>query len=133
MIFHYVLISISLIISNAEHLFHVPVCYLYVFFRKMPIQVFCPFLIELFGVLVFLFFFQILSCMSSLCSLDINLLTVISFANISFHSKSCLCILSMIAFAVQKLSNLIRYHLFAPAFQFFCFRRQIQKTLLRFM
>ena len=47
-----VLISISLIISNVEHLYHVPVCYLYVFFRNMPIRVFSPFLIGLFRVLV---------------------------------------------------------------------------------
>ena len=129
-------ISFSLIISNVEHLYHAPVCYLYVFFRNMPIQVFSPFLIGLFRVLgffVFGFFFRTLSCMSCLCSLGINLLTVISFANISFHSKSCLCILSMIAFPVQMLLNLIRYHLFASACYFFCFRRQIQKPLLGFM
>ena len=52
-------ISFSLIISNVEHLYHAPVCYLYVFFRNMPIQVFSPFLIGLFRVLgffVFVFF-----------------------------------------------------------------------------
>lgn len=46
-------ISFSVIISNVEHLYHAPVCYLYVFFRNMPIQVFSPFLIGLFRVLGF--------------------------------------------------------------------------------
>ena len=32
-----VLIGISLIISNVEHFFHVPVGHLYVFFREMSI------------------------------------------------------------------------------------------------
>ena len=36
-------ICISLIINNAERLFHVPVDYLYVFLREMSVYVFCPF------------------------------------------------------------------------------------------
>ena len=38
-----VLICISLIISDVEHFFHVHVGHLYIFFREMSIQVFCPF------------------------------------------------------------------------------------------
>ena len=38
-----VLICISLMISGVEHLFHVPVDHLYVFFGKMSIQILCPF------------------------------------------------------------------------------------------
>ena len=38
-----VLIYISLIISDVEQSFHVPLGYLYVLFREMSIQVFCPF------------------------------------------------------------------------------------------
>ena len=40
--------------------------------------------------------------------LDINLLSVASFANIFSHSVDCLFILSVIYFAMQKLLNLIR-------------------------
>ena len=38
-----VLICISLIIRDVEHFFHVIVGHLYIFFREMSIQVFCPF------------------------------------------------------------------------------------------
>ena len=38
-----IMICIFLIISDAEHFFHVPPGHLYVFFREMSIQVFCPF------------------------------------------------------------------------------------------
>ena len=38
-----VLICISLMVSDVEHLFHIPVGHLYVF-RKMFIQILCPFL-----------------------------------------------------------------------------------------
>ena len=41
--------------------------------------------------------------------LDINLLSVISFANNFSHSVGCLFILLMVSFAVQKLLNLIRF------------------------
>ena len=38
-----VLTCISLIISKVEHLFHMPLGHLYVFFGEMSIQFFCPF------------------------------------------------------------------------------------------
>ena len=60
--------------------------------------------------------FSILSCMSWLYILDINPLSVISFANIFSHSVSCFFFLSMVFFAVQKLLSLIRSHLFIFAF-----------------
>ena len=54
--------------------------------------------------------------MSCLYNLEIKPLLVTSFANIFSHSKGCLCVLFMISFAVQKLVNLIRLHLFIFAF-----------------
>ena len=54
--------------------------------------------------------------MSCLYILEMNPLSVASFANIFFHSKSCLFVLFMVFFAVQKLLNLIRSHLFISAF-----------------
>ena len=74
-------------------------------------QVFCPF----FDWVVC---FLLLSCMNSSCMLDINPLSVISFANIFSHSADCLFILLMVLFAVQKLFSLIRSHLFIFAFFF---------------
>ena len=44
--------------------------------------------------------------------LEINLLSVTSFANIFSNSVGCLLILSRVSFAVQKLLSLIRSHLF---------------------
>ena len=49
--------------------------------------------------------------MSCLCILEINPLSVTSFANIFPHSVGCLFILFMVSFAVQKLLSLIRTHL----------------------
>ena len=40
--------------------------------------------------------------------LEINPLSVVSFANIFSHSVCCLFILFMVSFAVQKLLSLIR-------------------------
>ena len=53
--------------------------------------------------LIGLFVFLILNCMSCLYILEINPLSVISFANIFSHSTDCLFVLFMVSFAVQKL------------------------------
>ena len=50
-----------------------------------------------------LFVFMILSCLSCLYILEINPLSVASFANIFSHSEGCVFILFMVSFAVQKL------------------------------
>ncbi|XP_007126625.3 peptidyl-prolyl cis-trans isomerase A-like isoform X1 [Physeter macrocephalus] len=59
-----------------------------------------------------LFVFLILSSMSCLYILEINPLSVVSFANISSHPEGCLFVLFMVSFAVQKLLSFIRSHLF---------------------
>ena len=64
-----VLICISLMISDAEHLFHALIGHLCVFFGEMSIQVLCPFLN---WVICFLL---LLSFRSSLYILDINSLS----------------------------------------------------------
>ena len=51
----------------------------------------------------FLIVFLILSYMSYVCILDINLILVISFANIFLHLVGCLLFLSMVSFALLKL------------------------------
>ena len=50
--------------------------------------------------------------MSCLYILQINLLSVASFAIIFSHSKDYLFILFIVSFAVQMLLSFIRYHLF---------------------
>ena len=70
----------------------------------------------LIGLLVFL----VLSCMSCLyniiINLEINLLSVVSFAVIFSHSECCHFTLLIVYFAVQKLLSLIRSHLFTFVF-----------------
>ena len=63
-----------------------------------------------------LFVFLVLSCMSCLYILEINLLSVVSFAIIFSHSEGCLFTLLIVYFAVQKLLSLIRPHLFTFVF-----------------
>ena len=66
--------------------------------------------------LIGLFVFLVLSCMSCLYTLEINPLSVVSFAIIFSHSEGCLFNLLLVSFAVQKLFSLIRSHLFTFAF-----------------
>ena len=71
--------------------------------------------------------------MSCLYILEINPLSVASFANIFSHSEGCLFILFVVSFAVRKLLSLIRYHLFIFAFIFITLGGGSNKTLLQFM
>ena len=64
------------------------------------------------GLLVFL----LLSSMSCLYILEVNPLSVASFANISSHSEGCLFILFIVSFTLQKLLSFIRFHLFIFVF-----------------
>ena len=66
--------------------------------------------------LIGLFVFLVLSCMSCLYILEINPLSVVSFAIIFSHSEGCLFTLLIVSFAVQKLLSLIGCHLFTFVF-----------------
>ena len=70
--------------------------------------------------------FWILNCVNSLYILDTIPLPGTPFVNIFSHSVSCLFILSVVSFAMQKLWILIRSHLFIFLCSF-CLRRQIKK------
>ena len=86
------------------------VSHLYVFFGKMSVYFFGPFI----GSFIFLE----LSCRSRLYIFDNNSLSVDSSAIIFSHSEGYLFTLLIVSFVVQKLLSLIRSHLFIFAFIF---------------
>ena len=69
-----------------------------------------------FHFLIGLFVFLALSCISGLYILEINPLSVVSFAIIFSHSEGCLFTLLIVSFAVQKVLSLVRSHWFTFVF-----------------
>ena len=80
-----------------------------------------------------IFIFSFLDHMSCLYILEINPLSVASFANIFSHSVGCLVILFMVSFAVQMLLSLIRSYLFMFLFISITLGDGLKKILLQFM
>ena len=94
------LMGLSLIISNAEHLFMclmaicIPSC------KKYPFWSLAHWFLGF-------FIFLILSCKDCFYVLDTNSLWISSFANIFSHSEGCLSLLFKVSFGVQMLLRLI--------------------------
>ena len=83
--------------------------------------------------LIGLFVFLILRCMSCLYILEINPLSVASFAIIFSHSEGCLFILFIVSFAVQRLLSLIRNHFLIFVFISITLGSESKRILLPFM
>ena len=118
--------TLSLIISDAEHLSMCPSAICRPSSEKYHLQSLAHFVLRL-------YLFLILSCMSYLCVLEMNSLWVSWFANLSSYSECCACLLFRVSFGRQMVLRSMKSDFLICGLLFIILRDRATTNFLHFM